>query len=119
MDDLSSPMVASRDSGREGRVTVSVEYVQDSVKAGESLDEAAIRLRVQDDGIGLPPGLDSDRTESLGLHLVQLLAQQLNAEVQAHTGTGLTWTVSVPPPAPSHGQVESQSGTSPHSDRGG
>ncbi|MBV9937817.1 MAG: sensor histidine kinase, partial [Acidobacteriaceae bacterium] len=117
-------------AGREGRVTVSVEYVQDSVKAGESLDEAVIRLRVEDDGIGLPSGLDIERTESLGLRLVQLLAQQLQAAVQvlaqqlqaavqAQTGTGLTWTVSVPPPTSSHEQVESQSGTSPHSDRGG
>ncbi|MBV8708256.1 MAG: PAS domain S-box protein [Acidobacteriaceae bacterium] len=106
-------------AGREGRVTVSVEYVRDSVKAGESLDEAVIRLRVEDDGIGLPSGLDIERTESLGLRLVQLLAQQLQAAVQAQTGTGLTWTVSIPPPTSSHKQVESLSGTSPHSDRGG
>jgi PAS domain S-box-containing protein len=104
-------------SGREGRVTISVEYVRDSVKSGEPLDQAVIRLHVQDDGIGLPPGLDIDRTESLGLRLVQLLARQLHAEVQAQTGAGLSLTVTVPPPAPSPEQVESQSGKSPHSDR--
>jgi two-component sensor histidine kinase len=106
-------------AGHEGRVTVSVEYVRDGVKPGESLDQAAIRLRVEDDGIGLPPGLDIDRTDSLGLRLVQLLARQLHAEMQAQTGVGLSLTVSVPPPAPSLEQVESYSGTSPHSDRGG
>src|SRR3954453_7586327 len=63
MDDLSLPMVASRDSGREGRVTVWVEYVRDSVKSGELLDQAAIRLRVQDDGRGLPPGVDVNHTD--------------------------------------------------------
>ena len=88
-------------AGRAGRVTVSVQYVRDSVGIGESLDRAVIRLRVEDDGIGLPPGLDINRTESLGLHLVQLLARQLHADVQVHTGAGLSLTVSVPPPAPS------------------
>jgi PAS domain S-box-containing protein len=106
-------------SGREGRVTISVEYVRDSIKLGESLDQAAIRLHVQDDGIGLPPSLDIARTESLGLRLVQLLARQLHAAVQAQTGAGLSLTVTVPPPAPSHEQVESTSGESPHSNRGG
>lgn len=88
-------------AGRKGRVTVSVEYIRDNVPLGESLDQTAIRLRVQDNGIGLPAGLEIDRTESLGLRLVQLLARQLHAEVQVHTGAGLTFTVSVPAPAPS------------------
>jgi two-component sensor histidine kinase len=105
-------------AGREGRVTVSVQYGRDSVGIGESLDRAVIRLRVEDNGIGLPPGLDIDRTDSLGWRLVQLLARQLHAEVQAQTGTGLTWTVTVPPPAPSPERVESHSGKGLHSDRG-
>jgi two-component system, NtrC family, sensor kinase len=106
-------------AGREGRMTVSVEYVRDSVKSGESLDPAALRLRVEDNGRGLPPGLDIHRTDSLGLRLVQLLTRQLHAELQAQTGVGLSWTVTVPPPAPSPEQGESYSGKSPHSDRGG
>ena len=85
-------------SDRGGRVTVSVEYARDSVGSGESLDEAAIRLRVQDNGRGLPPGLDINNTDSLGFRLVQLLGQQLHAQVQAHMEAGLKFTVTVPPP---------------------
>jgi two-component sensor histidine kinase len=92
-------------SGREGRVTLSVEYVRDSVGHGESLDGAAIRLQVQDNGRGLAPGLDVNNTDSMGLRLVQLLGRQLHAEVQAHGGTGLTFTVLVPPPAKSKQQA--------------
>jgi two-component sensor histidine kinase len=84
-------------NGRQGRVTLSVEYVRDSIGSGGSLDDAAIRLRVQDNGIGLPPGLDVNNTESMGLRLVQLLGRQMHAEVQAQGGTGLTFTVLVPP----------------------
>jgi two-component sensor histidine kinase len=93
-------------NGREGRVTVSVEYVRESVGYGQSLDDAAIRLRVQDDGRGLPPGLDVKNTDSMGLRLVQLLGRQLHAEVQSQGGTGLTFTVLLPRRAESKRQKE-------------
>jgi two-component sensor histidine kinase len=83
--------------GQQGEVTISVEYVRESVGSGDALDSAAIRLRVQDNGKGLPPGIDFNTTDSMGLRLVQLLGRQLHAEVQAKGGTGLTVSVWVPP----------------------
>jgi PAS domain S-box-containing protein len=38
------------------------------------------RLTVQDDGVGLPEGLDLLRSESLGLQIVQVLVKQLDGE---------------------------------------
>jgi two-component sensor histidine kinase len=88
-------------SDRGGRVTVSVKYVRDSVRSDESLDKAAIRLCVQDNGRGLPPGVEVNKADSMGFRLVQLLGQQLYAQVQAHTEAGQRFTVTVPPPAKS------------------
>jgi PAS domain S-box-containing protein len=41
-----------------------------------------LMLVVTDDGVGLPPALDVEKTETLGLQLVRTLAQQLDGTVQ-------------------------------------
>ncbi|WP_029012397.1 sensor histidine kinase [Niveispirillum irakense] len=48
-----------------------------------------IAIAVRDDGRGLPSGFDLEKTESLGLRLVRLLAQQIGArfEMMADGGT--------------------------------
>jgi PAS domain S-box-containing protein len=84
---------------RSGQVTISFEYLGDDVKRDEALENSGFRLRVQDDGIGFPPGLDTSKADSLGLRLVHLLAQQLHAEVQALRGVGSTFLVVLSPPA--------------------
>jgi PAS domain S-box-containing protein len=38
-------------------------------------------LAVEDDGVGLPEGLDPEKTESLGLQLVKLLSRQLGGKL--------------------------------------
>jgi two-component sensor histidine kinase len=43
--------------------------------------EEMLELTVQDDGVGIPPGIDPRNTVSLGLDLVATFAEQLNAEV--------------------------------------
>jgi two-component sensor histidine kinase len=86
-------------SGRPGKMIVSAEYVRDGMGPDTSLDDAAIRLRVQDDGIGLPSGVDVNDTATMGLRVVQLLGRQLRAEVEARNERGLSLTVTVPPAA--------------------
>jgi PAS domain S-box-containing protein len=65
---------------RTGRIAITVR----TVRPGE------FELVVDDDGVGIPPGLDIINAKSLGLHLVTLLAKnQLrgNIEIMKNTGT--------------------------------
>jgi two-component sensor histidine kinase len=66
--------------GSSGSVAVRVES-----KAPE------IRLRVSDDGIGLPPNVDVGKAGSLGLELVTALARQLHARVDVSRQPGTTF----------------------------
>ena len=54
--------------------------------------DGATELRVEDNGVGLGEGVDFRRTESLGLQIVNLLVDQLDAtlEVDRTKGTGVT-----------------------------
>jgi two-component sensor histidine kinase len=47
-------------------------------------------LRVSDDGVGPPPGVDFAAGQSLGLQLVHILAAQLNASLVFRRESGLT-----------------------------
>ena len=40
-----------------------------------------LTLTVADNGVGLPAGLDWEKSESLGLRLVKMLSQQLNGSI--------------------------------------
>ena len=50
-------------------------------------------LRVQDDGVGLPPGFDVGRADSLGLQLVHDLALQLHGTVAVTRDPGTTFAI--------------------------
>jgi two-component sensor histidine kinase len=58
-----------------------------------SLQDGQFLLRVSDDGIGLPQGLDMHRTQSLGLRLINTLSKQLGGSVQLGPGPGTTLEV--------------------------
>jgi PAS domain S-box-containing protein len=73
-------------NGRPGRIVV-------SVATGES---SHYTLCVRDDGVGLPPDLDLDRTTSLGLYLVGVLVRQLRAERSVERSTGTAFTIRFP-----------------------
>jgi PAS domain S-box-containing protein len=60
-----------------------------SLQAGEQ-----VCLRIRDNGIGLPAGLDWRQAKSLGLRLVQILARQLSAAVEVSSGEGTEFSVS-------------------------
>jgi len=64
-----------------------------SFQGGEDI----IVLRVQDNGVGLPEGLEPAAASSLGLNLIHILSGQLRGEVRTETGTGTTFVVSFPP----------------------
>jgi two-component sensor histidine kinase len=53
-----------------------------------------LMLRVADNGIGLPPGLDPQNAATLGLDLVFTFAEQLEAEVEIETGAGTRFSIS-------------------------
>ena len=57
--------------GRKGRIRVEL-----------SRPNGAFALKVGDDGVGLPAGLDIDQVDSLGLRLVRILARQLQGEAR-------------------------------------
>ena len=54
-------------------------------------------LSVVDDGVGLPDDFKLDQVATLGLQLVNLLAEQLQGTVQVHRDKGTRFSVSFPP----------------------
>jgi PAS domain S-box-containing protein len=67
----------------EGQVTV-------SLHGGAA---GPVCLRVRDDGVGLPAGLDWRKTRSLGLRLVQMLTGQLGGTVEVRGGEGTAFEI--------------------------
>jgi two-component sensor histidine kinase len=57
-----------------------------------SLNEESVQLRICDDGVGLPKGVDIATSESLGLQIVAMLSQQIKGtlELDAKNGTSVT-----------------------------
>ncbi|MBV5328325.1 MAG: PAS domain S-box protein [Chlorobium sp.] len=71
-------------NGNGGEVTVALQ-----------LDPATatVCLRVSDNGVGLPAGMDWRQSGSLGLRLVQILAGQLRGTLEMGTGPGAEFRV--------------------------
>ncbi len=56
-------------------------------------EQGDVRMRVRDDGSGLPPGFDWMQARSLGLRLVRMLARQLHARVEISGKKGTEFTI--------------------------
>ena len=72
---------ASRNEGKiEVRLTVS--------------EEGKVNLTVSDDGVGLPPGFDIDKTGTLGLRLIKILTEdQLHGTLEVISDDGTTFNI--------------------------
>ena len=68
---------------RAGEVVVSVQRSNDDT----------VTLRVADNGVGMPPNFDIQRSKSLGLRIADLLARQLGGRLERQTGPGMDFSV--------------------------
>ena len=80
---ISNSMTHAFPGGRKG--TIRIELGRDP--------DGSIRLVVADDGVGLPQDLDFRKTESLGLQIVNMLAEQIHAQVELWTKGGTRFTL--------------------------
>ncbi len=55
--------------------------------------DGAYALRIKDNGVGLPPGLDIRNTGTLGLQLVHTLTRQLGGALELNLGEGNEFTL--------------------------
>jgi two-component sensor histidine kinase len=56
----------------------------------------ACRVRVSDDGVGIPAGMEIEKTNSLGLKLVRTLTGQLGGELSVSNGVGAAFEIVFP-----------------------
>jgi len=61
-----------------------------ALAAGE---DGKMRLVVRDNGVGFPPSVDFQHTESLGLQLVNALTEQLGGKIQMHANRGTEFQI--------------------------
>lgn len=71
--------------GDDGTGTIAVDFHRTAT--------GLVRLKVVDDGRGLPPGVDAANSDSLGLSIVRAFARQLNASFGLYAGDNGRGTV--------------------------
>jgi PAS domain S-box-containing protein len=71
--------------GEEGNISLSLRQ-----------DENICTLQVEDDGIGLPPNMESKKQQSLGLQLVHNLSEQLQGELLVENNPGVLYRLIFP-----------------------
>jgi len=86
---LSNALKHAFPTGRKGKITVT-----------GNRDGKAIRISVADDGTGIPESLDWKNTSSLGLHLVNSLADQLSGTIDLDRSSGTKFTITIPDQGP-------------------
>jgi PAS domain S-box-containing protein len=80
--------------GRRGEVRISLHGYQDAKSFALKTDSGTLHivptceLVVADDGIGLPAAYAPAKQKTLGMNLVSMLANQLQAELKVRTGPG-------------------------------
>lgn len=81
-----------------GAVDTQLEYLakNESVDGHQSFNDGLGQLTVKDNGVGLPPDLKFNETASMGLHLVNVLVEQLQGELGIAAAPGTSVTVKFP-----------------------
>jgi PAS domain S-box-containing protein len=80
-------------------LTNAVKYAFPETRSGEIRvtlkgdEDDRVILRVADNGIGLPGGFDLKHSRSLGLRIVDILARQLDGNLQVETEPGATFSL--------------------------
>ncbi len=59
-------------------------------------NDHSIQLCIQDNGIGLPPDEEIKNKKSLGIKIVQVLAEQINAQITIERNKGTRFIITVP-----------------------
>jgi PAS domain S-box-containing protein len=82
-------------------ITNALKYAYPAGKEGEILVRLVARdgkvvFSVSDTGVGLPGGVDPATSESMGMSLIRLLAEQLGGRVDFRSGAGMNITVTFP-----------------------
>jgi two-component sensor histidine kinase len=72
--------------GKKGTVTIELHV---------DPDHNTVILRVADDGVGIPAGLDIFNNKSLGLQLVNNLVEQVDGELEIENFEGTAFRVSL------------------------
>ncbi len=52
-----------------------------------------IKLKIGDNGVGIPENIDIEKTDTLGLQLISILSSQLNGHNQLIRNPGTEWTI--------------------------
>lgn len=69
--------------GRQGHISIEL----------HSVDNGRYELKVGDNGVGIPEGLDIGHTESLGLRLVSTLVEQIEGTMDLDRNAGTVFTI--------------------------
>lgn len=67
-----------------------------TLRVSASLDDGEVLVEVEDDGEGLPPGMNLAAPETLGLQLVVSLAEQLKGSVSVDSPNGVRFRLRFP-----------------------
>lgn len=70
-------------AGRKGEIAISL----------RSESDGRLRLSIGDNGVGLPKGFNFKSTESLGLKLVRILADQLRGSIELDSSNGTKFDI--------------------------
>lgn len=94
-------------------ITNALKHASDSAEPGVVLvrcqkdADGHVRLEVNDDGEGFPPGFDPLTAGGLGFRLIRGLSQKLGAQITFESSTGgVRFSLTLPPPDPAPSRIQ-------------